>query len=75
MKQETWNTQYPVVILDRSELQRYLSVAEVDRLTDEDLSDIATAMKQELEELGFSDFMAFVARCKLAQKQGTANGT
>lgn len=68
--QEEWSMQYPILILDRTELQHYLSVSEVDRLNDQDLSDIATAMMQELHELGVYEQMAFIARCKLAEKQG-----
>lgn len=73
--QKEWEMQYLIAVLDRSELQHHLSVAEVDRLTDQDMQDIAQAMKDELSELGFYDFMALVARCKLAEKQGTSNGT
>jgi hypothetical protein len=68
--QEEWYMQYPILVLDRAELQNYLSAGEVDRLNDQDLSDIAAAMMQELAELGVYEQMAFIARCKLAQKQG-----
>ncbi len=70
MKQPGWDTQYPVLILDRKELAHYLSVSEVDRLTDADMHDIATALVQELHELSIWDFAAVVARLKLAEKAG-----
>lgn len=66
-------TQYPIAILDRAELQRYLNATEVDRLTDADMHKIATAMQEELNDLGFWEFMALVARRILAEKE-TANG-
>lgn len=66
--------QYPIAVLDKAELQHYLSVAEVDRLTEQDMADIAQVMQQELNELGFWELMAFVARSKLAEKQGVSHG-
>jgi hypothetical protein len=72
--QEEWNMQYPIAVLDRAELQHYLSVTEVDRLTDQDLQDIAQAMQEELNDLGFWEFMALIARRILVEKE-TANGT
>jgi hypothetical protein len=72
--QEEWQTQFPIVVLDRAELQHHLSVAEVDRLTEQDMAAIAQVMQQELNELGFWELMAFIARTKLAEKQGVHNG-
>jgi hypothetical protein len=71
--QQAWSKQYLIAVLDRAELQHSLSVAEVDRLTDQDMHDIAAAMQQELNEIGFWDTLAFVARSKLAEKE--TNGT
>ena len=61
-------TQYPIAVLDRAELSHHLSAGEVDRLTDEDLRDIAAAMQEELNELGFWEQLVFIAKCKLAEK-------
>lgn len=68
-------TQYPIATLDRAELQHYLSAGEVDRLTDADLQDIVATMQEELNELGFWEQLAFIARCRLAEKQGASNRT
>ena len=62
-------TQYPVCILDKSELSHYLNVSELERLTDQDMHDIAQAMIQELQDLSIWDFAAFVARLKLSEKE------
>ncbi len=66
--------QYPIAVLDRTELQRYLSVSEVDLLNEQDMQEIAQAMMQELHELGFWDQVAFIVRCRLAEKRGTTHG-
>ncbi|GHO98362.1 hypothetical protein KSF_084100 [Reticulibacter mediterranei] len=67
--QETWGTRFPVFILDRNELQAFLSQREVDQLTDEDLMEIAEILKRELEELGFFDQLMSIARAKLTEKK------
>jgi hypothetical protein len=59
---------YPIAVLDRAELSRYLSAGEVDRLTDEDMRDIAAAMQKELRELGFWEQLVFIAKCTLIEK-------
>jgi hypothetical protein len=68
--QEEWQMQYPIAVLDKAELQHFLSVAEVDRLTEQDVADIAQVMQQELDELGFWELLAVVARTKVTEKQG-----
>ncbi len=75
LTQEEWNMQYLIAVLDRAELQHYLSVSEVDRLTEQDMHDVAATMQEELNELGFWEQLAFIARCKLTEKQGGPNGT
>jgi hypothetical protein len=72
--QQTWCTQFVIAILDRAELQYYLSVAEVDLLTDADLADIAQIMMRGLEESGFWKQCAFIARSKLAEHQHQRTG-
>ena len=62
-------TQYPVCILDKSELSHYLNVSELERLTDQDMHDIATAMMEEINQLDIWEFAAFVARLKLSEKE------
>jgi hypothetical protein len=75
--EEEWHMQYLIAVLDRAELQQHLSATEVDRLTDQDMADIAQAMKEELEETNFWQQCAFIARCKLAEKEQhkPTNGT
>jgi cytochrome c553 len=63
------NIQYPICILDKSELAHHLNVGELERLTDQDMQDIASAMMQELHDLSIWDFAAFVARLKLSEKE------
>ncbi len=67
--QEDERIYYAIAVLDRDQLLHYVSATEVDRLADEDLQEIAVIMQKELQELGFWEHVAFVVRCKLAEKE------
>lgn len=60
-------TQYPIVVLSRSELQRLIGMA-ADRLTETDIAEIAQTLAEQIEELGVWDECTFIAHCKLAEK-------
>jgi hypothetical protein len=69
-QQKDWQASYPIAVLDRAVLQCFLSATEVAGLTDEDMKEIAAIMQDELRELGFWEYVAFIARCKLTEKGG-----
>ena len=71
--QEEWDMQYLIAVLDRAELQHHIGVAGVDRLTDQDMQDIAQIMQEELNDLGFWDHLACIARRKLSERLGEVN--
>jgi len=67
--QEEWSTVYEVMLLTRADIQRVVSVAQTDSLTDADMHEIARLVKEAIEEAGIWEELPYIVRFVLQQKE------
>ncbi len=67
--QEDWQTIYEVMCITRADIQRVVSVAQTDRLTDADMHEIAQLLQDAIEEAGIWDEFVHIVQFVLQQKE------
>ncbi len=67
--QEDWQTIYEVMCITRADIQRVVSVAQTDRLTDADMHEIAQLLQDAIEEAGIWAEFVHIVQSVLQQKE------